>query len=149
MYGWLFGPSEDRCDMTGWPDKTKLRAYSAVAGREIDLVGDWMNELGSVLRIEEVAGGRVGGRYRSRVSEGRDPVEGPLVGHIATDSIGFVASWTPRYPAITTWAGKALATPDGEPFLYCLWTLSRGLRDPAEWWESHLTGADMFRRGAD
>jgi hypothetical protein len=112
----------------------------------VDLVGRWINELGSTLVVEEVSGGRAIGRYLSRVSEGREPAEGQLNGHIAGDSIGFVASWAPRYPAITTWTGKVLATPDGTPFLYCLWTLSRGLRDPAEWWESHLTGADMFRR---
>lgn len=60
-----------------------------------------------------------------------------------------MTSWSPRYPAIATWAGKALATPDGEAFLYCLWTLSRGLGDPGEWWESHRTGADMFRRSGE
>jgi hypothetical protein len=39
-----------------------------------------------------------------------------------------------------------LAAPDGEPCLYTLWTLSRGLRDPRDWWESFLSGADVFQR---
>jgi hypothetical protein len=42
------------------------------------------------------------------------------VGHIAGDGVGFGASRTPRFPATTSFTGKALAAPDGDPYLYCL-----------------------------
>ena len=129
--------------------KRDLRAYSSVAGEPPDLVGDWVNELGSVLTIEAVASGVISGAYRSSVSQKNDPTAGRVTGLVAGDCIGFVVNWAPRFTAVTAWSGKLLAAPDGKPCIYSVWQLSGPMRDPASWWESFLTGADMFWRDGD
>lgn len=127
-------------------DKRDLKAYSAVVAEELDLVGDWANELGSVMTIASVQGGVIAGNYRSSVSQDLDPAAGRLTGLVAGDAIGFAVDWRPRFAAITSWSGKLLAAPDGEPCIYALWQLSGPMRNPSSWWESFLTGADTFRR---
>jgi hypothetical protein len=124
--------------------KRDLKAYSAVVGAPFDLVGSWANELGSVMVIDAVADGVVSGSYRSSVSQDQTPTGGRLTGLVAGDAVGFVVNWAPRFPAITTWAGKLLAGPAGEPCIHCVWQLSGPMRNPSSWWESFLTGADTF-----
>ncbi len=127
-------------------DKRDLKAYSAVGAEPLDLVGEWRNELGSVMTIANAQGGVLAGNYRSSVSQDLDPAAGRLTGLVAGDAIGFVVDWRPRFTAITSWSGKLLAGPDGEPCIYALWQLSGPMRNPASWWESFLAGADTFWR---
>jgi hypothetical protein len=127
--------------------KRDLKAYSAVVGQAPDLSGDWVNELGSVMTIADVTSGLITGSYRSSVSQDSDPAAGRLTGIVAGDTLGFAVSWAPRFAAVTAWSGKLLAGPGGEPHIYAVWQLSGPMRNPASWWESFLTGADLFSRG--
>jgi hypothetical protein len=126
--------------------KRDLKARSAVAAGPPDLVGDWANELGSVMSIERVTDGLISGRFASTVSQRQGSAGGRLTGLVAGDAIGFAVDWTPAFEAVTCWSGKLLAGPDGTPCIYCVWQLSGPMRNPSAWWESFLTGSDTFWR---
>jgi hypothetical protein len=98
------------------------------------------------MTIHAVTDGVLTGNYRSSVSQKLDPTAGRLTGLVAGDTIGFVVNWEPRFTAITSWSGKLLAAPDGEPCIHTLWQLSGPMRGPSSWWESFLAGADTFWR---
>lgn len=124
--------------------KGELKLYSHQVKAPIDLVGTWINELQSTMKIDQFADGKFSGIYSSKVSENERPVEGFLSGVVAGDTIGFVVSWKPTFDSVTSWSGKLLATDQGAPYIYTLWYLSRGVAGPADWWQSFLAGSDTF-----
>ena len=128
--------------------KNTLKLYSAKNAAPLNLVGKWVNELGSVMTVDKFKNGSFSGTYESTVSGGGGSVSGTLSGVVAGDTIGFCVNWEPTYSSVTSWSGKLLATPQGDPYIYTLWQLSQGVDDAADWWQSFLAGSDTFWRQA-
>ena len=80
------------------------------------------------------------------VSGGGGTVTGLLVGWADGQVVSFSVNWP--QPSITAWVGH-LVTEDGNDAIETLWNLATTLPnpdDPAELWDSVLTGADRFVR---
>lgn len=118
--------------------------FSRVTESAPDLVGVWVNELGSRMVIVDVSGDNFSGFYFSKVSDDDKPAKGMLSGTIAGDTLGFIVNWKPTYHSVTSWSGKLLASAAGAPSIYTLWQLSRGVADSDDWWQSFLAGSDRF-----
>ncbi|MEO6781672.1 MAG: avidin/streptavidin family protein [Bradyrhizobium sp.] len=95
--------------------KRDLKLLSKQIEREPNLVGTWINELGSRMQIDSVDDGLITGTYWSKVSAEQDPVCGDLTGMVAGDTIGFAVNWQPTFNSITSWSGKLLATDQDTP----------------------------------
>ncbi len=102
--------------------KRDLKLLSTQVQREPNLVGTWVNELGSRMQIDSVDDGLITGTYWSKVSAEQDPVCGNLTGMVAGDTIGFAVNWQPTFDSVTSWSGKLLATDQGYPYIFTLWT---------------------------
>ena len=124
--------------------KRDLKLLSTQIEREPNLVGTWVNELGSRMQIDSVDDGLISGTYWSKVSAEDDPVCGDLTGMVAGDTIGFAVNWQPTFDSVTSWSGKLLATDQGYPYIFTLWHLSHDVGDGAVWWQSFLAGSDTF-----
>jgi len=125
--------------------KTITKA-AATAGATIDFSGDWVNELGSKMKIA-MAGQALTGTYESPVSGGGGSVKGDLVGFVDGDLISFVVNWTTP-ASLTAWTGQ-LVDVAGNDVIKTLWLLVQNIDDPSEpngLWKSTLAGADDFRR---
>jgi len=128
--------------------KKDLTSFSSIQSVPVNLVGSWVNELGSVMVIGQVQNSMFNGRYRSAVGANHGPVDGALTGTIAGDSIGFTVNWQPTFASVTAWTGKVLADPNGAPYIYTLWQLAQGIDDPQDLWQSILAGSDIFEKTA-
>ena len=100
--------------------KRDLKLLSTQIEREPNLVGTWINELGSRMQIDSVDDGLISGTYWSKVSAEDDPVCGDLTGMVAGDTIGFAVNWRPTFNSVTSWSGKLLRqtrdTPTSSPY---------------------------------
>ncbi len=128
------------------PSKSELQIYSSWSKNPLSLKGKWSNELGSVMDVQHVNGDAFSGEYSSKVSDTGKSVKGTLSGTVAGDTIGFIVNWKPDFASVTSWSGKILATDTGAAYIYTLWHLSRGVKDPKDWWQSFLSGSDTFFR---
>jgi hypothetical protein len=124
--------------------KRDLKLLSTQIQHEPNLVGTWVNELGSKMRIDSVDDGLITGKYWSKVSAEKEPVCGDLTGMVAGDTIGFAVNWRPTFDSITSWSGKLLTTDQGYPYIFTLWHLSHDVGDASDWWQSFLAGSDTF-----
>jgi hypothetical protein len=124
--------------------KADLKLHSVGADGNLDLVGTWVNELGSRMVIASASDDLISGDYWSKVSDEHKAVRGKLTGTVAGDTIGFVVNWRPTFDSVTSWSGKLLTTEQGYPYIYTLWQLSHEVGDRADWWESFLAGSDTF-----
>ena len=111
------------------------------------LEGQWQNELGSVLVIDQVLdNGSIAGEYRS--STGVDGKTFPLQGWVnnyqseiaAPVSIAFSVRWS-GYSSITSWSGTCDNNEDG-PFIKTLWHLVRP--DQEFEWERIIANSSTF-----
>jgi Avidin family len=128
--------------------KADLKLFSQVNAQAFDLVGTWVNELGSTMKVDSVKNGVISGSYKSKVSQNGASVGGSLTGMLTGDTIGFCVNWSPKFDSVTSWSGKILSTQTGTPFIYTLWQLSQGVDAPEDWWQSFLAGSDTFWRTA-
>ena len=113
-----------------------------------DLTGQWVNELGSVLVIEQTnPDGSIIGEYRS--STGVDGKVFPLQGWInnygpdseGPPSIAFSVRWE-GYESITSWTGSCDADDTG-PRIKTLWHLVRPNQEFE--WERIIANSSVFR----
>lgn len=119
---------------------------AATAGATIDFSGDWVNELGSTMKLV-MAGQTLTGAYESPVSGGGGSVKGDLVGFVDGDLISFVVNWTTP-ASLTAWTGQ-LVDVAGKDVIKTLWLLVQNVDDVSEpngLWKSTLAGDDDFRR---
>ena len=110
------------------------------------LVGNWENELGSMLVVDSVQNYVMHGAYHS--SSGVDGRIFPLQGWVnRSDStsawaVSFMVQWE-DYGSITSWTGFLDEDKEG-PYLKTLWHLVRpGEKEP---WERIITNSSTFRR---
>ena len=104
-----------------------------------DVIGEWQNELGSVLQIDSIGSdGVLNGIYLS--SSGVDGRKFPLIGYINKKedgqglAIAFMVHWG-DYGSITSWSGYYERDKDG-PLIKTLWHLVRPHED--ESWNALL-----------
>ena len=112
-----------------------------------DLIGNWTNDLGSVLVIDSLGNdGSINGKYAS--STGVDGKVFPLVGWINRSedhpdeiNISFTVRWK-GYGSITAWTGYCISG-DHEAQIITIWNLVRSGKDFD--WERIITNASTFR----
>jgi hypothetical protein len=111
--------------------------------------GNWVNERGSVMILEQDAD-RISGRYITRL--GHDAVTGsghPVVGFANGTTVGFVVGW-PAANSVTSWAGRLEIDAEGGATLHTVWHLVRAATgEPPralQVWESFLTNSSVFRK---
>jgi len=122
-------------------------ASTFVSAQKDSLLGQWQNELGSILVIDTVSdSGEIVGAYQS--SSGVDGKVFALQGFVneITDSevvsVAFSVRWE-GYGSITSWTGF-LDRDKGGLYLKTLWLLVRpGEQEP---WERIITNSSTFRR---
>ena len=112
-----------------------------------NLKGEWKNELGSVLIIDDIyQTGKLAGRYAS--STGVDGKNFPLSGWINTSedhpdevNISFTVQWV-GYGSITSWTGYCMENEDG-PAIKTIWNLVRSGKEFD--WERIITNSSTFK----
>lgn len=113
------------------------------------LRGDWENQNGSVLRIDEVRDGAFTGTFLStkgRAARGRRyPVQGTVNGELVAFAVNF-ADGDADLQSISNFTGRL----QGD-VLHTVWVLARAFEDvaltkPTQPWNTFLVNADRFER---
>lgn len=108
------------------------------------LSGVWVNELGSLVKLDACEG-RLSGRYTSLVGGSHEEEE--LSGFYVPDPgnggavVGFVVAW-PSSCSITTWSGRYRADHD---LMTAFWLMREDTPAPNAW-RSTTVGCDVFVR---
>ena len=114
------------------------------------LVGEWVNDLGSILKITNIdsSSGRISGIYKS--SSGTSGKSFPLIGWVnyqkpqpATDNavvVCFSVHWG-QYGSVTTWNGT-YHPEEQNPMIKTQWLLVRS--NSKFVWDHMLTGSSTF-----
>jgi len=119
-----------------------LRRAKAGTGASVDFSGDWKNELGSVMHLQQTNTSLVG-TYTSTVSSTGGSTVGDLVGFVDGDLISIVVHWR-DFQAITSWVGQA--TPGSSAnTIKTLWQMTKQV-DIGDEWASINAGSDVFER---
>lgn len=117
------------------------RAISGT-GTMIDFSGDWKNDLGSVMHLNQ-SGDSLEGTYTSAVSSSGTSTVGDLKGFVDGDLISVVVHWR-DFQAITSWVGQAEPnTANGT--VKTLWQMTKQVASGGEW-ASINAGSDTFKR---
>jgi hypothetical protein len=123
----------------------QLNTNIALAQDCNDLRGEWINELGSVLVIDELSEDhQIIGEYKS--STGVDGKVFPLLGWVNNSdgevvSLSFSVRWE-GYTSITSWTGSCDTTDEG-PRIKVLWHLVRPHQEHA--WERIISNSSLFK----
>ena len=116
------------------------------------LIGQWENELKSVMTITYVAGGLISGTYQTAVASGQIPSPVPLSGRynrVSTpatfgNTLGWAVSYDPKYPTTTAWSGQIQFNPSTQKYnLRSTWVLTDPTT-PNNNWLSTKVGFDTF-----
>lgn len=118
----------------------------------MNLTGNWINELGSTMVIDQVANGVITGSYSTAVSStGCAQGSFTLVGSTDTDSggeaVAFSVCWvnsTSQCASVTAWSGQA-QTINGEDQILVFWLLTVESPAAQDWYATHV-GQDVFTR---
>ncbi len=123
------------------------------------LTGIWMNELNSVMALQEHADRSVTGKYKSIV--GRDQNLRELAGRTGyldgqKQMLGFSVCFEIARPgpgsgqtSICSWSGWWKQNPVGKEVIETHWLLTTNELDPNDEWASHLIGEDEFEKVLD
>ena len=121
----------------------------------MSLTGVWMNELNSIMVLEDLGDGSLTGKYRSIV--GRDPHIRDLAGRTSKSEdgkqmLGFAVCFEIEAPgpgsghfSLCTWSGWAR---DGQK-ITTHWLLTISKLNKADEWSSTLIGEDEFEKVLD
>ena len=117
-----------------------------------DLVGDWVNQNGSRLRIENVdAGGELRGTFESAKGRAARDRSYPVLGVANGEVVSFAVNFTDdsaNLHSISTFSGRL----DGTT-LHTLWVLARQFEDaertkPTQPWNAFVVNADRFTKAS-
>jgi hypothetical protein len=120
----------------------------------MSLTGVWLNELNSIMVLEEMPDGSLKGKYRSLV--GRDPHIRDLAGRVSSDEqgkqmLGFAVCFHIDNPgpgyghfSLCTWSGWAR-----DQKITTHWLLAISLLNQKDEWSSTLIGEDGFEKVLD
>jgi hypothetical protein len=121
----------------------------------MSLTGVWMNELRSIMVVEDPGDGTLRGRYRSIV--GRDPHIRELSGRTSKSEegkqlLGFAVCFQIETPglgsghySLCTWSGWAR----DDDRIQTHWLLTLSKLSPQDEWSSTLIGEDSFEKVLD
>ncbi|MCA7001459.1 MULTISPECIES: avidin/streptavidin family protein [Dickeya] len=112
------------------------------SGLVVDFSGNWKNELGSTVILQQ-NNNTLSGTYVSAVSNSGTSTIGDLVGYVDGDLIAFVVHWR-DFQAITSWVGQ-LAPGSSPDTIKTLWQMTSQV-NPGNEWASINAGADDFVR---
>ena len=115
--------------------------------RIVDFVGEWHNQHGSVIHVEEADGDLIKGTFKSGVGSVDPEKDYPLIGFISDDLICFTVKFGP-HQCVTPWTGQHTVVDDAEK-IETMWHLARPIPDRAEeksLWAGIWTGADTYIR---
>lgn len=116
----------------------------------MDLIGDWENQNGSVLRIQSVVKSLVTGIFRSAKGRAAEdqiyPVIGCVNGELLTLTVEF-RNEAGNLGSIANFSGRC----EGETKIHTIWILARNFSDPegtvpTELWNTFLINHDVFTR---
>jgi Avidin family len=117
----------------------------------MSLSGEWINELGSRMKLEADEDGHLGGTYHTQVgnAEGVYPLVGvyDADGAAGSQSLAFCVSWKndeSQQSLATAWAGQFQRDEEGD-VIRTTWLLTRETDNPDDW-ESTNVGQDVYRR---
>ncbi len=119
-----------------------LQRAKVGTGVSVDFSGDWKNELGSVMHLEQTNDSLVG-TYTSTVSSTGGSTVGDLVGFVDGDLISVLVHWR-DFQAITSWVGQA-APGSSAKTVKTLWQMTKQV-DTGDEWASINAGSDIFER---
>lgn len=119
-----------------------LQHAKAGTGVSVDFSGDWKNELGSAMHLEQTSSSIVG-TYTSSVSSTGGSTVGDLVGFVDGDLFSIVVHWR-DFQAITSWVGQA-APGSSANTIKTLWQMTKQVEVGDEW-ASINAGSDTFER---
>ena len=115
----------------------------------MELEGDWQNQNGSILRIDEVRDGAFGGTFQSAKGRAaRDRlyvVQGTVNGNLVAFAVNFIDE-DANLHSISNFSGRV----EGD-VLHTVWVLARAFEDaeqrkPTQPWNTFLINADRFVR---
>ncbi|XP_063036824.1 avidin-like [Melospiza melodia melodia] len=116
------------------------------------LTGQWQNDLGSNMTIDEVKeNGDFTGKYFTAVSASPEEIkESPLVGsqrlpYWSQPTFGFTVHWN-FTKSITVFTGQCFVDDNGKEILKTMWLLRSHVRSPRDDWKATLVGYNIFRR---
>ena len=116
-----------------------------------DLVGEWMNQNGSRLRIEGVdASGELRGTFQSAKGRAAQDRSYPVLGVANGEVVSFAVNFTDdaaNLHSISTFSGRL----EGAATLHTLWVLARQYEDaerskPTQPWNAFVVNADRFTK---
>ena len=110
------------------------------------LIGQWENELKSVMTITYAAGGLISGTYQTAVASGTPPPPVPLSGRYnqVSTTLGWAVSYDPNYSTTTAWSGQIQFNPSTRMYnLHSTWVLTSPTT-PKENWLSTNVGFNTF-----
>lgn len=115
----------------------------------MELCGEWENQNGSILAIDEVRDGTFTGSFESakgRAARGRRyPVQGAVNGELVAFAVNFVDE-EDNLHSISNFSGRLQGH-----VLHTVWVLARAFEDaertkPTQPWNTFLTNSDRFVR---
>lgn len=144
----LLYPSFAGLVFAGHPLRSNARIWRYL---EMSLSGEWINELGSRMRLDATEDGHLSGSYHTQVgdAEGIYRLVGTydVAGAGGSQSLAFCVSWQNddlNSHSGTAWAGQFQTDEQGD-VITTTWLLTRETGQ-ADDWESTNVGQDVFRR---
>lgn len=119
-----------------------------------DLIGDWINQNGSCLRIVEIDKDSIKGVFQSKKGRAARGKEYRVVGSHNGEILCFIVNFTDREEnlhAMTCFNGRIIKNKNGDQQIHTLWVLTREFEDearskPTQVWNSFLINNDIFTR---
>jgi len=124
---------------------------------EVSILGQWINQNGSRLKLEGSDGSRFHGIFQSRkgrAAQGIDyQVSGVQNGEILAFTVDFNGPQE-NLRSISNFSGRLFRTAEGVEAIATLWVLTRQFEDeartkPTHVWNSFLINSDTFTRVAE
>ena len=106
----------------------------------------FVNELGSIVRLNFNPGNSLTGTYTSNVGP-HGPITGELIGWFSGSVLAWSVRWPTDPPAITSWVGAFVIGSSQEDIdtMWLLVSTAPNPGDPREFWSQVNTGSDFFK----
>jgi|TARA_Y100000310_G_C20685443_1_gene818670 hypothetical protein len=118
------------------------------------LLGEWINQNGSTLRILEVEDASIKAVFESKKGRAARGKEYKVVGSHNGEILCFIVNFTDadeNLHAMTCFNGRIVTNENGDQQIHTLWVLTRQFEDearskPTQVWNSFLINTDVFTR---
>ena len=121
-----------------------------------ELLGDWINQNGSCLRILEGEGSAIKAVFESKKGRAARGKEYQVTGSQNGEILCFIVNFDDpeeNLHAMTSFNGRILKNEQGDQQIHTLWVLTRQFEDearskPTQVWNSFLINTDVFTRAS-